>query len=204
MVPRFNEEFHPDPNMINLYYTYLVLGVIVLFLSWMIPVTIVASYFLSVNQAIILTTSLFIPLIAAVFFVVYWIQKYYSSIKYKLAENEVVVEKGVYWKRRSFVPYNRITNIDTIQGPLARHFRLGTVRIQTAGFSTGSSGTRIAEAVILNIKNFEELKDIILNFVRRRRPVAIEAEAEEVGIPKSLDEEILGELRKIREFLEKE
>ena len=203
MIPRINEEFHPDVKMVNLYHVYLVLGVTVLFLSWMIPVAIVAFYLLSVNYAIILIASLFIPLIAAVFFVVYWIQKYYSSIKYTLTENEVVIERGVYWKRKSFVPYNRITNIDTVQGPLARHFNLGTVKIQTAGFSTGSSGTRIAEAVILNIKNFEELKDVIINFMNRRKPIAVEAEAE-VGVPKSFDEQILFELRKIREILEKD
>lgn len=202
MVSGMNEEFHPDVKMVNLYYVYLALGVAVSCLSWMIPMTIAAFLLLSVNYALIVTASLFLPLVTVVFFVVYWIQRYYSSIKYVFTENEVIVEKGVYWRRKSFVPYNRITNIDILQGPLARYFDLGTVRIQTAGFSAGSSGTHTAEAVILNVKNFDELKDVIMDFVRRRKPMAVEAEAE-VDVPKSLSEQILRELRRIRETLER-
>lgn len=203
VIPKINEEFHPDISMKNLYYIYLALGVTASCLSWMIPVIVAAFLFLPLNRALVITAVLLSPVLVAVLFTAFWISKYYSSIRYAFTNNEVVVERGVYWKRKSFVPYNRITNIEIVQGPLARLFGLGTVRIQTAGYSAGGGGTttHIAEAVILNVKNFEELKDMIMNFVRKLKPVAVEAEAE-VAAPENISRQILNELRKIREILE--
>ena len=107
-------------------------------------------------------------------------------------------------EKKSLVPYNRITNIEIVQGPIARRFGLGTIRVQTAGFSAGGGGTatHVAVAVILNVKNFEELKDTIMNFIRKLKPVAVETEAE-VAAPENISRQILNELRKIRETLEK-
>ena len=201
-IPKINEEFHPDISMKSLYYLYLALGVTASCLSWMIPVIVAAFLFLPSSRALVITAVLLSPVLVAVLFTAFWIPKYYSSIRYAFANNEVVIERGVYWKRKSFVPYNRITNIDIVQGPLARRFGLGTIRVQTAGYSAGGGGTtHVAEAVLLNVKNFEELKDTIMNFVRRLKPVAVEAEAE-VAAPEDISKQILNELRKIREILE--
>jgi len=102
------------------------------------------------------------------------------------------------------VPYNRVTNIDVLQGPLSRKFGLGKISIQTAGFSAGSSGgsAKVAEAVILGIKNFEEVKDFVMTKVKRYRPMAIESEPEILAV-EGLNIKILGELKKIRKLLEK-
>ncbi|MCC6013677.1 MAG: PH domain-containing protein [Candidatus Verstraetearchaeota archaeon] len=81
----------------------------------------------------------FIPIIVITIFISYWIPKYYKSIKFILTENEVRVERGVWWKMRHAVPYSRIMSIDTIQGPISRHFGIGAVDIYTAGY-TGSAG----------------------------------------------------------------
>ncbi|MDG7007556.1 MAG: PH domain-containing protein [Nitrososphaerota archaeon] len=54
----------------------------------------------------------------------------------------MVYEGGVWWKRKSFVPYNRVTNIDVIQGPVSRHFGFGRVTWPTCGFPRPSSKTR--------------------------------------------------------------
>jgi len=201
VIPKIDEEFHPDIRMKFLYYIYLALGVTVSCLSWMIPVIVAAFLFLPSSRAFVIAAFLLSPVLVAALFTAYWIPKYCSSIRYTFTNNEVVVEKGVYWKRKSLVPYNRITNIEIVQGPIARRFGLGTVRIQTAGFSAGGGTTHIAEAVILNVKNFEELKDTIMNFVRKLRPAAVEAEAE-VAAPENISRQILNELRKIREVLE--
>jgi len=202
VIPKISEEFHPDISMKSLYYLYLALGVTVSCLSWMIPVIVAAFLFLPSSRALVIMAVLLSPVLVAVLFTAFWIPKYYSSIRYAFANNEVVIERGVYWKRKSFVPYNRITNIDIVQGPLARRFGLGTIRVQTAGYSAGGGGTtHVAEAVLLNVKNFEELKDTIMNFVRRLKPVAVEAEAE-VAAPEDISKQILNELRKIREILE--
>jgi len=202
MVLKVDEGFPPHIDMKKLYYSYLTIGVILLGLSWIIPVVVVALLALPLAQASVITVSLLLPLLVVVCLTAFWIQKYYSSIAYILTDDEIVVERGVWWKRKSFVPYNRITNICIVQGPIARQFGLGTVRIQTAGFSGGgSAGGRVAEAVILGVKNFEEIRNVIMGFVKRVRPVAVEAEAE-APAPRGVDQQMLSELRRIRKALE--
>jgi len=202
MVLKVSEGFHPHVDMKKLYYSYLMIGVIFLGLSWIVPVVVVALLVLPLAQASAITVALLFPLLVVAGFIIFWIQKYYSSITYILTNDEIVVEKGVWWKRKSFVPYNRITNISVVQGPIARQFSLSTVRVQTAGFSGGgSTGDRIAEAVILGVKNFEEIRNVIMDFVKRGRPVAVEAEAEAPS-PRGINQQILNELRRIRKALE--
>jgi membrane protein YdbS with pleckstrin-like domain len=202
MVVKVDEGFRPHVDMKKLYYSYLTIGVVLFGLSWIVPAVVVALVVLPLAQASAITAALLFPLLVVVCFTAFWIQKYYSSITYILTNDEIVVEKGVWWKRKSFVPYNRITNISVVQGPIARQFGLGTVRVQTAGFSGGgSAGVRLAEAVILGVKNFEEIRNVIMGFVKRVRPVAVEAEAE-APAPRGVDQQILNELRRIRKALE--
>ncbi len=198
-----NEQFGAHPDLKRLYYTYLAMATAV-FLAWILPVTAAAFIFLPFNTALIVAASLLVPLFLSIIFTGYWITQYYASISYALTDNEIMVHKGVWWKKKGYVPYNRITNINIIQGPISRHFQLGTVLIQTAGFSgaAGSAGARPAEAVIFGIKNFEEIKDKVMNFVREIRPVAVEARAQALA-PQDINRQILAELKKISKALEK-
>jgi len=202
-MTNINEQFGAHPNLKKLYYTYLAI-VTVIFLAWILPVTTAAFIFLPINSALIVAISLLVPLFLLIVFTWYWIAQYYASISYALTDNEIVVQKGVWWKKKSYVPYNRITNINILQGPISRRFQLGTVLIQTAGFSgaAGSAGARPAEAVIFGVKNFEEIKDKLMNFVREIRPVAVEARAEALA-PQDINRQILAELKKISKILKK-
>ena len=199
-----NEQFGAHPDLKKLYYTYLAIAMVV-FLAWILPVTAAALIFLPINNALMVTIFLLVPLLFSIVFIWYWIDRYYASISYSLTDNEIVVHKGVWWKKKGYVPYNRITNINIIQGPISRHFQLGTVLIQTAGFS-GSAGSaggfRPAEAVVFGVKNFEEIKDKAMDFVREIRPVAVEARAEAIA-PQNINRQILTELKKISKALEK-
>ena len=200
---KVNESITPHIDFKKLYYTYLVIGFIVFFLSWAIPVIIYITLNVNLLTAVITSLSIVIPFIAIVTFAAFWIPKFYLSLSYLLTESDIIIERGVWWKHKSIVPYNRVTNIEVLQGPLSRLYGLGKVSIQTAGFSAGgSSGSaKVAEAVILGVKNFEEIKDLVMAKVKRLRPIALEAEAEftahEVNI------QILDELKRIRKSLNK-
>ena len=195
------KEFGADPNLKKLYQVYLGIVLFGGFLWWMIPIVIAVVLFFPLWIGAVAAVSLIGPLIIAAAIALFWIPKFHSSIKYVLEDDKITVTKGVWWKTKSFVPYNRITNINIYQGPISRYFGMGKLSIQTAGFSgTTSSGVKVAEAEIFGIKNFEEIKDTIINFVRGLIPVAVEAEAKP---SKGVDLQILEELRKIRKALEK-
>lgn len=170
----------------------------------MIPVVVFVTLSSEAWIGVTVALSSFVPLLVAVGFVLYWVPKFYSSIKYVLDDDKITVTKGAWWKTRSFVPFNCITNINIYQGPISRRFGLGKLSIQTAGFSRGGSSgfVRVAETVVFGAKNFEEIKDIIIKFVRGMKPEAVEAEAE-TKPAKGINQQILAELRKIRKALEK-
>lgn len=195
------KEFGADSDLKNLYQVYLAIVVIGGFLWWLIPVVAVVTLLYSVQIGVVVALSSFVPLLIAVAITLYWIPKFHSSITYILEDDKITITKGVWWKTKSFVPYNRITNVNIYQGPISRHFGLGKLSIQTAGFSgTSSSGGKVAEAVIFGIKNFEEIKDTVMTFVIGMKPVAIEAEA----VPsRDINIRILEELRRIRKAVER-
>ena len=115
---------------------------------------------------------------------------------YKLTGSEMTWKRGVWFRNTGVVPYNRVTNVDVKQGPLSRMLGIGSLHIQTAGYS--GPNARSSEITIDGIRNFEELQDTIMGLVRGGKPVAAETFDE-----KDPDTAILAELRKIRHLLEK-
>jgi len=201
---KIGEQFKPDKAFMKLYYAYLLIVDAIIFLGVILPAVVSSVVYLPLDQALIVVASLILPFLLAVWFIAYWIPKYYLSTSFLFTESEIVVERGVWWKHKSTVPYNRITNIDIVQGPVSRHFGLGKIRVQTAGYSAAGGGAgAIAEAQIFGIKNFEEIRNFILTQVRGLRPVAVEAAVEaEAPVAKQAAQQMLDELRKIRELLE--
>ena len=200
---KIGERFGTHPDFKMLYYSYLLIPSAVILIVAILPAIIAAFLYLSFTDALIVLASLLSPFLLVVGFTAFWIPKYCSSISYIFAEGEILAERGVWWKHKSTVPYNRVTNIDIVQGPISRRFGLGKVRVQTAGYSATGGYGRVAEAAILGVKNFEEIREFIMNLVRGLRPVAVEAGVEAVA-PEEATRQMLAELRKIREILEKQ
>ena len=199
-MPSEGEELRPSPRLKTLYYIYMMLVLSVFILVVIVPIVITVFLlplgpFLSV---LTIGTTLGILLISAAV-AAYWVGAYYRSLRYHLGPEEILVEGGVWWKRRSLVPYSRITNLSVVQGPISRFLGLYTVRIQTAGLPAAGAGVPIAEAEFVGIEDPEALVEKIMGRVRSLRPVAVEAAPE---APADILSEILGELRRIRGLLE--
>jgi membrane protein YdbS with pleckstrin-like domain len=52
--------------------------------------------------------------------------------RYEIQEDEVDLQRGIFWINRTLVPLARIQHVDTRQGPLQRRFGLATVVFYTA------------------------------------------------------------------------
>ncbi|MEM2698033.1 MAG: PH domain-containing protein [Ignisphaera sp.] len=116
---------------------------------------------------------------------------------YTIAEDGIAVERGVWWKMKHLVPYSRVMSADIIQGPISRRSRIGSVIIHTAGY-TGPSGGRskIAEAEIIGIDDFLEMRDLIITMVKGKPLFTIERS--------SIEQKILEEVERIRKIIEKQ
>ncbi len=73
----------------------------------------------------------------------------YFTIRYRIADGELVVQEGLLFRRVRTVPVERIQNIDMVQGVLHRMLQVAEVRVETA------SGTK-PEAV-LKVLSLEEM-----------------------------------------------
>ncbi|MFW9786200.1 MAG: PH domain-containing protein [Candidatus Thorarchaeota archaeon] len=139
---------------------------------------------------------------------------YVRSIEYAVisetgkASPEIYVKKGILNITRKHVPFRTVTNIASRAGVFDRLFKIGTVEIQTAGYSGGPTGQGGPEEKLEGIKFYQELAQFILRELRRFRDPYVTGT--EVVTPRdepvqrsdsTLDDEILVALQDIREIL---
>lgn len=128
-----------------------------------------------------------------------WARLYYVSMWYEMRDDEMSWKRGVWFRRTGIVPYNRITNLDIIQGPVMRILGISTLSIQTAGYS----GQAVPEIRIEGIEHAEELRELIRSLVRQSATHG-DGSGGGVPIPVSNDQKIVEELVKIRVLLEQQ
>ncbi|NHI83971.1 MAG: hypothetical protein EAX81_06690 [Candidatus Thorarchaeota archaeon] len=137
---------------------------------------------------------------------------YFRSFSYSVlskkgdAMPEIFTRKGIIDVTERHVPFRTITNISSRAGILDRLLGIGSVEIETAGTSVRGTGQPGPEEKIEGIVFYEELRDYILQELRKFRvPYVTGTEVvhrEESPIPSlegSLDDEILLTLRQIRD-----
>jgi membrane protein YdbS with pleckstrin-like domain len=122
---------------------------------------------------------------------------FFKTLEYTIDNDGIRLKKGVFWRRRTTVPYSKITNIDITQGPVERLYKISLLHIQTAG----SSGAQItqAELIIYGIRDCEALKDIIMSRIDKPIPTPQAEPQHEQDTLKA----ILTELSAIRKAVEK-
>lgn len=187
-MPKLGDEFRPSSQLIKLYYAYIVMVVLLVLVPLMLP--------LAVFRVYLILWIVGLPLVAGFIGIMVWLPMYYRSISYKMTRDELVWRRGVWFKNTGIVPYNRITNVDIVQGPVSRRFGIASLKIQTAGYS--GANQRSSELRLEGIERFEELRESIMSLVRGRKPVAVEAGVAPKG---DVNELILRELVRIRKSL---
>ncbi|SFK66211.1 hypothetical protein SAMN04487950_0456 [Halogranum rubrum] len=195
---RENEWFKPEK--LKQYY-FAVEGILLVVVLAVVGVLGISGILFEVNQWVVVVGG---SILLVVFgFVAWWIPAFFATADYRLTDDELEYRRGVFFRQKTTVPYNRITNVDAAQGPLQRLVDAGSVGVHTAGFG-GQTG---AELTISGVSDYEEIKDQILAKIRRRPPEATEGgdtdnrsrrESEE----RLMSGDVLTELRRIRELLE--
>jgi uncharacterized protein len=81
-----------------------------------------------------------------------WVQRRrYLAWSYQERDEDLVVSRGVMFRRQSVVPYGRMQFVDVTAGPLERMFKLSTVKLHTAAAASDARipGLEPAEAARL-------------------------------------------------------
>jgi len=162
--------------------------------TWLMPVSV---------WTIVINLVWFVPALIA-------IPPYFKSIEYSVkAESgetmpEIYSKKGIITITRKHLPFRTITNISSRAGPFDRLFKIGSVHIETAGYSGKQAGP---EEKLSGIAFYEEVRDFILKELRKFKGAYVTGTEvvypTEEPVPKmeGLDDEILTTLREIRDIL---
>ncbi len=144
-----------------------------------------------------------IVLVVLLIFVLVWAGLYYKSVVYHLNDTEMTWKRGVWFRKTGIVPYNRITNVDIVQGPVMRMFGISNLKIETAG---GNSGKNSPEIQLEGIADPEPLRSMIMDFVRGNAPSAAATGVSfgQRAAPTNDMQALLTEVAAIRKLLEAE
>ena len=78
--------------------------------------------------------------------------------RYEVCQNELDIARGIVWRKRFIIPFVRVQNTDTKQGPILRAFGLASVTVATAAGEHEIPGLAFEEA--------DELRDRIAEQAR--------------------------------------
>jgi membrane protein YdbS with pleckstrin-like domain len=121
---------------------------------------------------------------------------YIKTLRYRLSEHELRLDSGVFWKKRKVIPLHKITNANTLQGPLERWFGLGHLNVQTAGH--GASGS--PEGRLVGLEEFGRIKEEIMQKVSLAKA---DSETTEDRPRNRTEQELLREMLQILSRIEK-
>lgn len=70
----------------------------------------------------------------------------YARWRYQISPDFLEIERGIFWRKRFVIPFIRVQNTDTQQGPILRLFGLSSVTVATAAGNHAIPGLDAAEA----------------------------------------------------------
>ncbi len=79
----------------------------------------------------------------------------YARWRYRVSEDYLEIRKGIVWRKHYVIPFIRVQNTDTRQGPILRAFGLASVTVATAAGEHEIPGLRTQDAELLRDKAAE-------------------------------------------------
>ena len=119
---------------------------------------------------------LFISVVGIILIPFWWALSYWYGAEFlrrvsaRLTTNALEIRTGVFFRKESTIPLNRITDLRLHDGPVMRHYGLRGLKVETAGGGgqdTGSEGNLIG---VIDAEGFR-------NAVLTQRQLVIEAES---------------------------
>lgn len=70
---------------------------------------------------------------AVIAFLIWFMWKTASVIRYAVRDEDVIVRTGIFWRKETIQPIARIQHVEQTQGPLEKRFGLYTLKLFSAG-----------------------------------------------------------------------
>lgn len=92
---------------------------------------------------------------------------------YVITDRSLLIREGAWNVREITLTFANAQNVRVTQGPLQRFFGFSNVEIDTAGGGAGEEGTTRHHAVLRGLAKPAEVRDIILDLLRRHRTAGL-------------------------------
>lgn len=89
-----------------------------------------------------------------------YIRRYHATLRCDVTERNVIIGKGLWFRRELTIPLDKIQDISIREGPLLSAFGLLQLRIETAGQSSSATGK--SDADLIGLIDPRALRDRIL------------------------------------------
>ncbi|MGB0652074.1 MAG: PH domain-containing protein [Thermoplasmatota archaeon] len=101
--------------------------------------------------------------LAEILFTNWFAKQAAANLGYTLGKDELVVESGVFIRKKAKIPFSRIQDVTRTQGPIERAFGISTLLVQTAGIS----GPQGPEGKLRGIIDADAMAETIMAEVKR-------------------------------------
>jgi uncharacterized membrane protein YdbT with pleckstrin-like domain len=138
----------------------------------------------------------------------------YEMRWYVVTNRSLLIRQGVWTVREITLTFANAQNVHVRQGPVERLFGFSNVEVDTAGGGgkKGEHGAQSHRAVLRGLDNAQQVRDLILNILRRHRAAGLgdpDDHSHQAGAPApsafapALLGEILHEAKGLRQAVEK-
>ena len=94
----------------------------------------------------------------------------------RLTTNALEIKTGVFFRKESTIPLNRVTDLRLHDGPVTRHYGLRGLKVETAGSSGQNSGS---EGNLIGVIDAEDFRNAVL----AQRQKVVDAESGRAATP---------------------
>lgn len=145
-----------DPKVKNVWRISAVIWTVIIYAVCTVPFAIMGAVGDDMDWAslvALIETAVFVVAFIVFAFVVPPLR--YIRWSYQLDPEFLDIEKGIIWRERTIIPFIRVQNTDTQQGPLMRAFHVSAVTISTAAGEHQIPGVDESQAAALRDKAAE-------------------------------------------------
>ena len=182
----------PHPSLKTIWYIEFIIFFFIIYIIPIIPLFYFDQMFSFVIYSIITLPWLIIAL--------WWIPVFFNTITYTLKDDHVEINKGVLWQQNKTIPFSKITDVKAIQGPLQRHFRIGSLFLQTAG--TGAQN--VAEGRLTGLTEYKQKQQDLLGYIRKHYTLSKGGNEYKQKSTELNSEPVLNDILKSLQHIEKE
>ena len=125
---------------------------------------------------VVISGYLFITVVGILLIPFWWAISFWYGAEYlrrvsaKLTTNALEIRIGVFFRKESTIPLNRITDVRLHDGPVMRHYGLRGLKVETAGASGQDSSS---EGNLIGVIDAEAFRNAVL----AQRQLVIDAES---------------------------